>query len=61
MHVLEAPYSDHLESFVNYLTLERNFSPHTRTSYMNDLNRYLLFAQNLEKPVAGITLADIQS
>ena len=61
MHVLEAPYSDHLESFVNYLTLERNFSPHTRTSYMNDLNRYLLFAQNLEKPVTGITLTDIQS
>ncbi len=61
MTVLNEPYREHLESFINYLTLERNFSPHTRASYMNDLNRYLLFAQNLEKPFTGIALTDIQS
>ena len=30
-----------LETFLNYLTLERNFSPNTRQSYLNDLSRYL--------------------
>ncbi len=61
MHVLKEPYSDHLESFVNYLTLERNFSAHTKDSYRNDLSRYLIHLQELEKPIAEVTLADIQS
>ena len=60
MHVLKEPYSNHLESFINYLTLERNFSPHTRDSYRNDLCRYLVYMQGLEKPFTEITLADIQ-
>lgn len=60
MHVLKEPYSDHLESFVNYLTLERNFSPHTRDSYTNDLVRYLHHVQDLDKPLGELTLADIQ-
>lgn len=61
MQALKEPYSSHLESFVNYLTLERNFSQHTIASYVNDLYRYLLFVENLEKSVAEITLTHIQS
>ena len=60
MHVLKEPYNDHLESFINYLTLERNFSPHTKDSYRNDLNRYLTYLQSLEKPFVDISLSDIQ-
>jgi integrase/recombinase XerD len=37
----EAPWRDALETFLNYLTLERNFSGNTRASYLNDLGRYL--------------------
>ncbi|PWW81700.1 MULTISPECIES: site-specific tyrosine recombinase XerD [Prosthecochloris] len=61
MQALKEPYSSHLESFVNYLTLERNFSQHTIASYVNDLYRYLLYVENLEKSVAEITLTHIQS
>ncbi|UZJ40769.1 site-specific tyrosine recombinase XerD [Prosthecochloris sp. SCSIO W1101] len=61
MQALKEPYSSHLESFVNYLTLERNFSQHTIASYVNDLYRYLLYVENLEKSVAEITLVHIQS
>ena len=61
MQVLKEPYHDHLESFINYLTLERNFSPHTKDSYRNDLCRYLVYMQGLEKPLTEITLTDIQS
>lgn len=60
MTELSSSYKEHLESFINYLTLERNFSPHTRTSYSNDLQRYLLYVQSLEKPFTDITLTDIQ-
>ncbi|NTU58953.1 MAG: site-specific tyrosine recombinase XerD [Chlorobiaceae bacterium] len=35
-----------LETFLNYLTLERNFSGNTRVSYLNDLNRYLTRLQD---------------
>ena len=61
MHVLKEPYSNHLESFINHLTLERNFSPHTRDSYRNDLSRYLIYLQKREKPITETALADIQS
>ena len=60
MQILKEPYREHLESFINYLTLERNFSPHTKASYRNDLNRYLLYVQSLEKTVMEIILTDIQ-
>lgn len=37
----EEPWRETLETFLNYLTLERNFSGNTRASYLNDLDRYL--------------------
>ena len=61
MQILKEPYSTHLESFIDYLTLERNFSPHTKDSYRNDLCRYLIYLQRLEKTIPEITLTDIQS
>jgi integrase/recombinase XerD len=41
MPELEEPWRSALETFLNYLTLERNFSGNTRVSYLNDLGRYL--------------------
>jgi len=41
MPQLEEPWRNALETFLNYLTLERNFSGNTRVSYQNDLSRYL--------------------
>ena len=57
---LSSPYKSLLDSFLNYLTLERNFSSHTRASYANDLKRYLLFMQHREKQIAAVVLTDIQ-
>ncbi|NEX13196.1 MAG: site-specific tyrosine recombinase XerD [Prosthecochloris sp.] len=57
---LFSPYKILLDSFLNYLTLERNFSSHTITSYANDLNRYLLFMQHSEKQIEAVVLTDIQ-
>ena len=37
----EEPWRWTLDTFLNYLTLERNFSGNTRASYLNDLGRYL--------------------
>ncbi len=45
MHELREPYRSQLEAFLNYLTLERNFSGNTRVSYLNDLGRYLSWLQ----------------
>jgi integrase/recombinase XerD len=45
MTELRSPYRTLLETFLNYLTLERNFSANTRESYLNDLSRYLLRLQ----------------
>ncbi len=60
MRVLNEPYSAHLESFINYLTLERNFSRNTRDSYRNDLSRYLVYLQDTDKRIENIVLSDIQ-
>jgi len=49
-----------LESFLNYMLIERNFSENTRESYRNDLERYLLFMQNSSRPVQAITPPHIQ-
>jgi integrase/recombinase XerD len=43
---LQEPYQSRLEAFLNYLTLERNFSGNTRASYLNDLGRYLSWLQS---------------
>lgn len=34
-----------LDQFLDYLSLERGLSPHTRAAYGNDLSRFLLFLQ----------------
>jgi integrase/recombinase XerD len=43
---LREPYLNPLETFLNHLTLERNFSGNTRSSYLNDLKRYLSWLQD---------------
>ncbi len=60
MTALHEPYREHLESFINYLKLERNFSLHTTSSYTNDLSRYLLYAQERGKTLQDLALVDIQ-
>lgn len=45
MTELQEPHRVHLDAFLNYLTLERNFSANTRASYLNDLGRYLSWLQ----------------
>ena len=42
---LKAQWRSRLDTFLNYLTLERNFSGNTRVSYLNDLGRYLMRLQ----------------
>jgi len=45
MSGLEEPWRGTLDTFLNYLTIERNFSGNTRESYLNDLGRYLAYLQ----------------
>jgi integrase/recombinase XerD len=54
MAELQEPHRTQLESFLNYLTLERNFSGNTRVSYLNDLGRYLTWLQ-----AAGVTPSEV--
>jgi integrase/recombinase XerD len=58
--MLDALYRNVLESFLNYLCIERNFSENTRLSYHNDLQRYLLFIQDHERALAEIKPAHVQ-
>jgi integrase/recombinase XerD len=60
MEKLRDPYRDYLETFLSYLTLERNFSKNTRQSYLNDLSRYLTYLQELQKPPEHITMNDVR-
>jgi integrase/recombinase XerD len=55
MDTLHDSYRNVLESFLNYMLIERNFSANTRTSYRNDLQRYLLYMQQSSKPLEEIT------
>ncbi|NTU52189.1 MAG: site-specific tyrosine recombinase XerD [Chlorobiaceae bacterium] len=48
------PWRSELETFLNYLTIERNFSGNTRVSYLNDLGRYLSRLHEL-----GISTGDV--
>ncbi|ASQ90063.1 site-specific tyrosine recombinase XerD [Prosthecochloris sp. GSB1] len=57
---LTSPYREYFDSFLDYLTLERNFSVNTRQSYANDLVRYLRYFQELNRPLAEVSLPDIQ-
>ncbi|NTW51791.1 MAG: site-specific tyrosine recombinase XerD [Chlorobiaceae bacterium] len=60
MQGLEEPWRSQLETFLNYLTLERNFSANTRASYLNDLGRYLMRLQEINVPPAEAAPADIR-
>lgn len=35
-----------LEAFINYLTLEKKYSPHTVLAYQNDINSFLVFIKD---------------
>jgi integrase/recombinase XerD len=60
MHDLGERYRTILESFLNHLSVERNFSVHTRQSYRNDLERYLRFMQDESKEIGNIEAGDIR-
>ena len=60
MNTLSDNYQRALDSFLNYMLIERNFSAHTRASYNNDLNRYLLFMQENSRPITAITTSHIE-
>ena len=60
MDTLHQHYQKALDSFLNYMLIERNFSVHTRESYSNDLKRYLLFMQHSSRPMEVITHHDIE-
>lgn len=49
-----------LESFLNYMLIERNFSQNTREAYSNDLRRYLLFMEESAKTMESITAHHIE-
>lgn len=56
------PTMQHLvEDFLEYLALERNFSPHTLRSYRGDLRRFLEFlVEYLGRDVADLTPHDVE-
>ena len=60
MSRLDKRYQRDLESFLNYMLVERNFSANTRESYNNDLTRYLLFMQQNSRPIEAITTPHIE-
>lgn len=53
--MLHQQYQLALESFLNHMLIERNFSVNTRESYSNDLKRYLLFMQDHSRSMDMIT------
>jgi integrase/recombinase XerD len=55
MSTLHQHYQNALDSFLNYMLIERNFSVNTRESYNNDLRRYLLFMQQSSRGMEVIT------
>ncbi|HWR00389.1 MAG TPA: site-specific tyrosine recombinase XerD [Chlorobaculum sp.] len=57
---LEEPWRSRLDTFLNYLTLERNFSGNTRVSYLNDLGRYLMRLQESGVKPAEAAPGDIR-
>ncbi|HQG76797.1 MAG TPA: tyrosine recombinase XerC [Bacteroidales bacterium] len=54
---------DHKESFLQYLQIEKRYSPLTVTSYLNDLNQFhrFLSEQAIHSDPAGTTSHDIRS
>ena len=55
MTTLHHDYQKALESFMNYIFIERNFSANTRESYCNDLQHYLNFMQQSSISMEVIT------
>jgi integrase/recombinase XerD len=49
-----------LESFLNYMLIERNFSANTRESYCNDLKHYLNYMQHSSRAMEIITSHHIE-
>jgi integrase/recombinase XerD len=58
--MLHQHYQMALDSFLNHMLIERNFSVNTRESYSNDLKRYLLFMQQNSRPMEVITQHHIE-
>lgn len=53
----------HKESFLQYLQIEKRYSPHTVRSYLNDLNQFysFLLSQDLPDDPAAVTSHDIRA
>lgn len=54
---------DHKESFLQYLLVEKRYSPHTILSYRNDLEQFVAFLQTLEHSgIAGdVSSAEVRA
>ena len=53
----------HKESFLQYLQIEKRYSPHTVRSYLNDLDQFFLFLQSQGQPAdpVSVTSHDIRA
>jgi len=53
----------HKESFLQYLQIEKRYSPHTVRSYLNDLDQFYSFLseQDLSNDPVGVTSHDIRA
>lgn len=60
MNRLQPPYRHLLETFLSYLSIERNYADNTKESYRNDLTRYLHYMQELPCQPEAITLQEIE-
>lgn len=57
---LPPPFAHYLRDFLHYLKLERNFSPHTKAAYQNDLVRYLAFVSERYASLCEVSLKDLR-
>jgi len=48
---------NHKESFLQYLQIEKRYSPHTVRSYLNDLDQFYSFLSSLDLPVDPLTVS----
>lgn len=46
---MPVPFSYYIEKFLNYLTIEKNYSPHTTTNYKIDLDEFAQFLDSRGK------------
>jgi integrase/recombinase XerC len=54
---------NHKESFLQYLQIEKRYSPHTVRSYLNDLDQFFLFLESQGQPddPVSVTSHDIRA